>query len=279
MAIRIMDADLRFNDNHSDREGDPKGIVLHHAAIDGAVEDIHRYHRDVNGWAGIGYHFYVTKDGVIWRGRPEAWLGAHTTGFNDRIGICAEGNFEEETMPAAQQRAIVQLIAYLEGKYGKPEITRHCDHDATACPGEKYPFEDIVAAVRGREAERADKLPQSATSTAPSKREPENKVLRFQRAAMADGLELPVYEDDGIWGAETAGAAGVLLMRSAAGERVRLAQKLLMALGYDLGTAGADGIFGKKTDEAVRAFQGKHELGVDGIIGLQTWKALLGVTA
>ena len=259
--IRIQDALLRFNDNHSDREGAPKGIVLHHAAIDGDVVDIHKYHRDVNGWAGIGYHYYVTKDGEIWYGRPEPWLGAHTSGFNDRIGICAEGNFEEETMPAAQQNAIVQLIAYLQSKYGKLEITRHRDHDATACPGANYPFEAIKAgAVAARDPSA---LPQDDAT--------ESLVLRFQKAAMADGVDLPQYGADGVWGAETAGAASQYVQYGMTGERVRLVQSLV--------GADVDGIFGDETLQAVKAFQAKCSLAVDGIVGIETWKALLEVAA
>lgn len=255
--IEIKDAGLRFIDNHSDREGAPKGIVLHHAAIDGDVVAIHNYHRDVNGWAGIGYHFYVTKDGVIWYGRPEKWLGAHTSGFNDRIGICAEGNFEEEAMPAAQQNAVVQLIAYLESKYGELEVTRHRDHDATACPGANYPFEAIKAGVV--QGESGNPTPA------------EGLVLRFQRAAMADGVALPQYGDDGLWGAETAGAASQYVQYGMTGERVRLVQALV--------GAEDDGIFGDETLGAVKAFQAKNGLAVDGIVGIETWKALLEVAA
>jgi peptidoglycan hydrolase-like protein with peptidoglycan-binding domain len=36
-----------------------------------------------------------------------------------------------------------------------------------------------------------------------------------------------------------------------------------------------DGIFGPKTEAAVRAFQQNENLGVDGIVGRQTWAALL----
>lgn len=43
-----------------------------------------------------------------------------------------------------------------------------------------------------------------------------------------------------------------------------------------LGGLDADGIFGKKTEAAVRAFQAAHGLKVDGIVGKQTWAALLG---
>jgi peptidoglycan hydrolase-like protein with peptidoglycan-binding domain len=40
-------------------------------------------------------------------------------------------------------------------------------------------------------------------------------------------------------------------------------------------TVAADGIFGPRTDVAVRAFQGEHGLAVDGIVGPRTWSALV----
>jgi hypothetical protein len=47
-------------------------------------------------------------------------------------------------------------------------------------------------------------------------------------------------------------------------------QALLLAEGYDLGPAGADGKDGPKTRDAVRVFQGLHGLTADGIVGAQT---------
>ena len=74
-------------------------IVLHHAAGNGSVKQIHDYHKNTKGWSGIGYHFYVRKDGTVWRGRPENTVGAHTVNYNAvSIGICFEGNFENEQM-------------------------------------------------------------------------------------------------------------------------------------------------------------------------------------
>lgn len=54
---------------------------------------------------------------------------------------------------------------------------------------------------------------------------------------------------------------------------VKTAQRILNALGYDCGTV--DGIFGARTDSAVKAFQKAKGLTADGIVGAKTWAALL----
>jgi len=53
---------------------------------------------------------------------------------------------------------------------------------------------------------------------------------------------------------------------------VRTLQHLLRARGRSV---VVDGIFGPKTDAAVRAFQGEKGLAVDGIVGPRTWSALI----
>ena len=61
---------------------------------------------NVMHWAGIGYHYYITKDGTIWASRPDCTVGAHASGGNsDSIGICFEGDYDVEgTMPDAQKK-------------------------------------------------------------------------------------------------------------------------------------------------------------------------------
>ncbi len=53
---------------------------------------------------------------------------------------------------------------------------------------------------------------------------------------------------------------------------VRTLQDLLRERGH---TVTVDGIFGPLTDQAVRAFQQATHLGVDGIVGPQTWGAII----
>jgi N-acetyl-anhydromuramyl-L-alanine amidase AmpD len=118
-------------------------IVLHHRAGDGNVQSIHNTHLK-NGWTGIGYHFYVRKDGGIYRGRPVDMVGAHTTNYNSiSIGVCFEGNFENESMSATQIKAGQELISYLRSLYPNAEVKGHRDFNSTACPGKKFPFKDI----------------------------------------------------------------------------------------------------------------------------------------
>ncbi|MFH8516972.1 peptidoglycan-binding protein [Streptomyces gelaticus] len=40
----------------------------------------------------------------------------------------------------------------------------------------------------------------------------------------------------------------------------------------------ADGVFGRDTTRAVTAFQTEHRLAVDGIVGPDTWSALVNIT-
>lgn len=120
-------------------------IILHHQAGEGSVEDLHCYHLS-KGWAGIAYNYFVRLDGSIYRGRPEHMQGGHTKGYNARsIGICAEGNFEERTMPAGQREALRALVQNIRTRYPDTRTVRHCDLAATACPGRNYPYEYIAA--------------------------------------------------------------------------------------------------------------------------------------
>lgn len=122
------------------RNGTPGITVHHHAAASRASAlDIHRMHLD-RGYSGIGYHFYVRKDGRIYRGRPLWAMGGHTLGYNDQVGICSEGNFETEVMGDAQQNSVRHVVLWLHGKYGTMADQRHRDMpgNATACPGRHY---------------------------------------------------------------------------------------------------------------------------------------------
>ncbi len=63
-----------------------------------------------------------------------------------------------------------------------------------------------------------------------------------------------------------------LLRRGSISNYVCIAQDDLNTLGFN--TGGLDGIFGLKTDEAVRNYQRQVGLNIDGIVGCNTWRSL-----
>jgi GH25 family lysozyme M1 (1,4-beta-N-acetylmuramidase) len=80
--------------------------------------------------------------------------------------------------------------------------------------------------------------------------------------------------------AEKSGAAAEAnapLCFGSTGPRVKLLQKQLEKLGFSVGST--DGIFGKKTRAAVKAFQRKASLAADGIAGPKTCAALAAACA
>lgn len=62
------------------------------------------------------------------------------------------------------------------------------------------------------------------------------------------------------------------LRRGSISNYVCIAQDDLNTLGFN--TGGLDGIFGARTQEAVRSYQTRAGLVVDGVVGCNTWRSL-----
>ena len=121
-------------------------IVVHHAGMtyngDMSLKAIHDLHLG-NGWAGVGYHFIVHKDGKIDRARPIERIGAHAYAHNRyTVGICMTGNFDIGVPTAAQVFSTEMLIAALCHHYNiipsHQTILGHRDLCDTACPGYNF---------------------------------------------------------------------------------------------------------------------------------------------
>ena len=143
--MNIIETNFKWNGDLSTRSS-TKYIVLHHRVGNGDVQSIHNTHIN-NGWTGIGYNFYIRKDGSIYRGRPIDKSGAHATGYNSiSVGICFEGNYDstDKVMPSAQFKAGQDLIAYLKNMYPTATVVKHADLNYTACPGRYFPFDEII---------------------------------------------------------------------------------------------------------------------------------------
>jgi N-acetyl-anhydromuramyl-L-alanine amidase AmpD len=141
-APTLVDYNLEFGDL-TDRDVTDM-IVIHHTGNpeddDLSAEEIHESHL-AQGWAGIGYHYVIRKDGTIELGRPMDSIGAHAYGENSHtIGIHVCGNFEIAYPTESQIESLSYLIGWLCEQYGleysRDVIVGHRDLMPTACPGD-----------------------------------------------------------------------------------------------------------------------------------------------
>jgi N-acetylmuramoyl-L-alanine amidase len=108
--------------------------------------DIDRWHRE-RGWASIGYHYVIKRDGTVEQGRPENVPGAHVAGHNTgSIGICliggkARGRENPCNFTRHQWRALESLVMQLAIEYPQAEILGHTDLD----PGKSCPTFNVKA--------------------------------------------------------------------------------------------------------------------------------------
>ena len=120
-------------------------IVIHCSATrcnrEFPLEAVIACHR-ARGFATVGYHYYITRDGTVHAGRPLYQEGAHATGFNRRsIGICYEGGLDPQGRPAdtrtlAQKDTLRKLLLRLKTDYPNVRIVGHRDLPGVtkACP-------------------------------------------------------------------------------------------------------------------------------------------------
>lgn len=128
-------------------------IVVHYSATpierDYTVKDIDAMHRK-RGFAKIGYHYFIRKDGRIETGRDLSQpgrfeVGAHSKGENSAsIGICYEGGVRANALnqgfdsrTPAQTKAMIGLIYNMLDRFPGAVVTGHRDMPgaATQCPG------------------------------------------------------------------------------------------------------------------------------------------------
>jgi len=133
------------------------GIIVHHSATsdtDGVErEAFDRYHRSL-GWQAVGYHWIVERidgDYQAIHGRPATMQGSHCPGKNqDHLGVCFAGNFHAGEMRSEQLIVGAELISSLcvMNDANPSNISRHSDYRDTACPGDLFPFDELVRMVR-----------------------------------------------------------------------------------------------------------------------------------
>jgi len=147
------------------RKGNPANIAVHHSAVKPGAKNLSElkaraksydaYHKTKSigwgcdtpgekGYKYIRYHWLIAQDGSTLQVQDEKYVVYHASdGSNGQfnyygIGVCLDGNYEEEVPTDKQKEALAQLIARFEKQYkvnvnvrGHKEVSQ----TATACPG------------------------------------------------------------------------------------------------------------------------------------------------
>lgn len=126
-------------------------IVIHYAATypdqDITAKTVDGWHK-ARGWKGIGYHWFIRRDGTVEQGRKETEVGAHVANQNTgKIGICWAGGIDRSdggkvgrnNMTPAQESALIRLIKECLTRYPGAKVVGHRDLAATQCPGFDVP--------------------------------------------------------------------------------------------------------------------------------------------
>lgn len=111
-------------------------VVVHCSdSMHGTVEDIRRWHKE-RGFADIGYHFVIYKDGSCHIGRTIDQVGSHVAGHNtESIGICLIG-VDMDDINSEQLSACEGIIFGLRAYNKTLKVFGHRDFNkGKLCPG------------------------------------------------------------------------------------------------------------------------------------------------
>lgn len=125
-----------------------QGILIHHSVTkhEATADDVALLHK-ARGWGGIGYHFVITKDGVVHYVGDISTARAHVENKNEKfIGICMIGDFTKHLPSDEQIMSAHDLVKFfLTETPSLPTLNNwnqlggHKDQQATACPGSSWP--------------------------------------------------------------------------------------------------------------------------------------------
>lgn len=174
-----------------------KKLVMHHPAANWTAERTHDFHKYSRGWLGIGYNYFIEKDGTIKEGRGLN-QGAHAVSYNhNTLGISFSGNFENELMTDAQVRSGIELLTYLIKKFNltADDIIGHKEIAKTACPGKNFRMNELKEGVK--------KALNSTDNSSLKKGDKGAAVKTLQENLLKLGYQLPKFGADSDFGNET----------------------------------------------------------------------------
>lgn len=115
-------------------------------SMDIGWKEINQWHVKDRGWAAIGYHVVIRRDGTIEAGRPLNAVGAQVAGRNSTsVGVCligGKGPFAgmnpEKIFTKEQLASLVVVLKELQETYKGAVVLGHRDAD----PGKQCPSFD-----------------------------------------------------------------------------------------------------------------------------------------
>lgn len=138
-----------------------KYVVIHHSvtAHDASPDYIAQLHKN-RGWGGIGYHFVITKDGIVWYVGDVGTARANVKDKNEQvIGVCLVGDFTQYN-PSDDQilsahdlcKFFVENTGVWPNLNGWEDVVGHKELQATACPGTywKGPDDSMYERIKNR---------------------------------------------------------------------------------------------------------------------------------
>lgn len=122
-----------------------KYLVIHHTVTshDATPDDIALLHK-ARGFAGIGYHFVITKDGKVWYVGDIGTARANVLNMNEQVlGISMIGDFTKYLPSDAQIVSAHKLCKFLIDVPSVPvsswdQVVGHKELQATQCPGDSW---------------------------------------------------------------------------------------------------------------------------------------------
>lgn len=125
-------------------------VIIHHTAGNPNcnINDIAKIHLVEHGWSGIGYHYYIDKDGVVYILRSENEIVPHSYNFNSNaVAICLAGNFNNYEPTKAQWQSLLSLTRKVLKTHdlSAKDVYKHGQMwgNATECCGKLFDIEKL----------------------------------------------------------------------------------------------------------------------------------------
>ena len=281
--------------NTSPRNGKIEYIAIHYVGATGDADDNVRYY-NYRTTTGASADFFVGHAGDVHQYNPDpetryTWAvgGRKQSNYGGTlyydvsnknsisIEMCVktrgskEANSPDWYFTDATVAATVELTKYLMDKYNVPakNVIRHYDVNGKFCPGvvgwnAATGSENAGNAFKDKLTGEAPEISGAAVAVT---------VKEWQEAAIKDGFSFPKYGADGVWGAECSSVARTAVVK----QRVVYLYPNLTRLVQRAVGAEIDGKCGPNTNARIRDYQNRNGLTVDGVVGINTWKKILGV--